>query len=159
MSGGRSGVFSLLVAALLTAAPFAAFAAERIAVRIGMSMADIEAYLKEECADLVIGGQAEKYITCQLKDGNLITANLSPRDRITYSVYREKSDLPNARAFAAEVAAELGFEGQGEGCMSHSDPSLCWSKATAELKVYLSPDSEGRLVAIQSDEAMRREDE
>ena len=149
---------ALLVAVVLAAGP--AQAEERVKVRIGMSMSEIEPYLKSECTDLIIGGAkgGEQYITCELSEGRLITANLSPKDRITYSVYREPNTAFSAREFATAIAAELGFAGAGEPCMIHSDASLCWSNGSTKLWVYLHPDSAGRLSSFQSDEDMAAED-
>ena len=151
---------SLVVLAVYAAAFAAtpAAAADRIAIRLGMSMAEVEPYLRRECAQLIVGGEGEKYITCELKSGGLITANVSPKDRITYSVYREPGDPGGVAALAAEVARELGFDGEGQDCMVHSDPSLCWEKGTAKFWVYKAPDWEGRISTFQGDEVMAAED-
>lgn len=141
---------------LLAAAPAAA--ADRIAVRLGMSMAEVEPYLRRECAPLIVGGEGEKYITCELKSGGLITANVSPKDRVTYSVYREPGDLGSVAAFAAEMARELGYEEAGQDCMIYSNASLCWQEGTAKFWVYKAPDAEGRMSTFQSDETMAAED-
>lgn len=148
----------LLAALVLAVTP--AQAEERVKVRIGMSLSQIEPYLQDECTNLIIGGDkgGEQYITCELPEGRLITANLSPRDRITYSVYRETNDALSAEQFGAEIAAELGFAGAGEPCMIYSNASLCWSKGTTRLWVYLKPDGSGRLSSFQNDEAMEAED-
>jgi hypothetical protein len=151
---------SLVVLAVYTAAFAAApaAAADRVAVRLGMSMAEVEPYLRRECAQLMVGGEGEKYITCELRSGGLITAKVSPKDRVTYSVYREPGDFDGVAALAAEVARELGYEGEGHDCMVHSDPSLCWEKGTTKFWVYKAPDSEGRISTFQSDKAMAAED-
>lgn len=136
----------------LSFAAVPAVAADRIAVRLGMSMADVEPYLRRECARLIVGGEGEKYITCELKSGGLITANVSPGDRVTYSVYREPGDLGGVAALAAEVARELGYEGEGQDCMVYSNPSLCWEKGTVKFWVYKAPDGEGRISTFQKAE-------
>lgn len=137
-----------------------ALAGERVAVRIGMSMAEIEPYLNRECARLIFneGRHGERLITCEMADFRLITANLSAKDRITYSVYREPSDLMTPDQFGREIAAELGFEGSGENCTVHRDASLCWSRGTTRFWVYLEADSSGRLAAFQADDAMAEAD-
>jgi len=148
----------ILAAFMLAAGP--AQADQRVHVQIGMSMSQIESYLKNECTELIIGGDkgGEQYITCELSEGRLITANLSPKDRITYSVYRETNDSLSAEQFGAAIAAELGFAGAGEPCMVYSDASLCWSKGSTKLWVYLKPDSAGRLSSFQSDDEMAADD-
>ncbi|MDP2733773.1 MAG: hypothetical protein Q8O63_11795 [Hoeflea sp.] len=154
----RAARAAILASFLLAVTP--AQAEERVKVRIGMSMSQIEPYLTSQCTNLIIGGDkgGEQYITCELPEGRLITANLSPKDRITYSVYREINDALTAAEFGAAIAAELGFAGAGEPCMIYSDASLCWSKGTTRLWVYLSPDGSGRLSSFQNDEAMAAED-
>ena len=149
-----------MILAVVALAVTPAEAEERVKVRIGMSLSQIESYLQRECTSLVIGGEkgGVQYITCELPGNRLITANLSPKDRITYSVYREANDALSARDFGAEIAAELGFAGPGDACMVHSDASLCWSKGTTQLWVYLKPDGSGRLSSFQKDDAMKAED-
>ncbi|MGY6709105.1 MAG: hypothetical protein ACXIVF_12335 [Rhizobiaceae bacterium] len=147
----------LLAAIVLAVLP--AQAQERVKVKIGMSMSQIEDYLRSDCTKLIIGErEGEQFITCDLPGGGLITANLSPKDRITYSVYRETNDAIRPEEFASAVAAELGFEGAGEPCMIYSDMSLCWSRDTTRLWVYLKRDPAGRLASFQSDDEMRAAD-
>ena len=152
-------VGKVFLAAFLVLAAVPAQAQERVKVRIGMSMSQIQDYLRSECTRLIIGErEGEQFITCDLPEGRLITANLSPKDRITYSVYRETNDRLWPEEFARAVAAELGFEGAGEQCMVHRDASLCWSRGTTRLWVYLDRDSAGRLAAFQSDDDMKAAD-
>jgi hypothetical protein len=148
----------LLTAAAVVMVAGPAWPGERIGVRIGMSMSEIEDYLNRECADLVIGGAAEKFITCHLKDGDIVTANLSPKGRITYSVYRENDAAITPEQFAAEVSSELGYEGPGRQCRFYSTPALCWMRGTTELKVERDRDSRGWLSSYQIDEKMTAED-
>lgn len=143
----RSAALAVLA---LSVAAVPAVAADRIAVRLGMSMADVEPYLRRECAQLIVGGESEKYITCELKSEGLITATVSTKDRVTYSVYREPGNLVGVARFAAEVARELGFHGEGHDCMVNSDPSLCWEEGTKKFWVYKAPDAQGRIVTFQT---------
>lgn len=138
---------ALPVLVLLLSVP--AVAADRIAVRLGMAMADVEPYLRRECEQLIVGGEDVKYVTCQLRSGGLITANISPGDRVTYSVYREPGDLGGVAKLATEVARELGYQGEGQHCMVYSNPSLCWEQDAAKFWVYKAPDGEGRISTFQ----------
>ncbi|MDP3523994.1 MAG: hypothetical protein Q8S27_05405, partial [Hoeflea sp.] len=135
-AAGSTILAAFLLAAVIPAAS-PAQADQRVHVRIGMSMSQIKSYLEKECTDLTIGGNnsGEQFITCELPQGRLITANLSAKDRITYSVYRETNDTLSAEQFGAAIAAELGFAGAGEPCMVYSNASLCWSRGTTKLWV------------------------
>ena len=151
-------LFPLLAAALLTAAP--GRAEERLGVRPGMALAQLEAVLKPRCTDLAISGEDDRFVTCRLDaedDGAVVTATVSARDRTYYVAFREKAQ-GDAAAYAARLAADLGFSGEGAPCKFYDYAMLCWTGADGTVLHAAEPDAYGRFVSYLVNGTIEEED-
>lgn len=110
-------------ALLLSAGVTVAMAEDRVWPQIGMSGADAAKLLEGRCPSQ---WQPAPYITCV--DGvHVVTATSSDKDRIYYLQRLQPTDMAKD-AYAAEVAAELGFSGEGVPCDRYGSAAICWSK-------------------------------
>lgn len=104
-------------------APSPAIAETRIWPQIGMSGAEAAKLLEGRCPTT---WQPAPYLTC-INGTHVITATSSDKDRIYYIQRLEPTDADKS-AYASEVAAELGFEGEGKACKRYDARARCWSK-------------------------------
>lgn len=116
---------SFLAIWMVAGFPFVATASgeSRIWPQIGMSGTEAAKLLDGKCPTL---WQPAPYLTCVDGD-HVITATSSDKDRIYYIQRLEPTGL-DKQAYAAELAAELGFEGEGIACHRNNNPAVCWSK-------------------------------
>jgi hypothetical protein len=108
---------------LLSVLPGSASAESRIWPLIGMSGAEATGLLDGNCPTL---WEPPPYLTC-INGEHVVTATSSDKDRIYYVQRLEPTDLSKS-AYAAAVAAELGFDGEGVPCDRNGNPAICWVK-------------------------------
>ena len=112
-------VFALTVATMIPTALSAAD--DRLGIRPGMSIAEINKNLETLCDDLY----GNPYVVCT-RGTTIITVSMSLKDRAFYIARWEVSLLPRER-YADQVAQELGFSGLGEPCSDPDDQNMtCW---------------------------------
>lgn len=120
---------------------------------IGMSGADAAALLKGRCPTV---WQPAPYLTCA-NGVQVVTATSSDKDRIYY-VQRLDPTSEEKQVYADRVAAELGFDGEGTGCMRHDKPAICWARADG-TKLFAAMDfNPGVLASQMINEKIEQED-
>lgn len=141
----RSKVGSFLAMWMFAVFPFVATASaeSRTWPQIGMSGSEAAKLLDGKCPTL---WQPAPYLTC-IDGDHVITAPSSDKDRIYYIQRLEPTDL-DKQTYAAEVAAELGFEGEGAACERNNNPAICWSKPDG-TKLYAAMDFKPGVFATQ----------
>lgn len=148
----------VLTSALLVAgAVQGASGEERLGVRPGMGFAEVDAVLKPRCNHYVVTGDAEKYITCRLDDGSVITATVSAKDHVYYVAWREISDDAVAK-YAQQVAADLGFRGEGKTCKFYDYELWCWTAKGGTVLYAGERDAQNRYVNYLVNETIEAED-
>jgi hypothetical protein len=131
----------------------AASAEERRWPQIGMGGAVVAALLEGQCPTT---WQPAPYVTC-VKGQHVITATSSAKDRIYYIQRIEPTDMDRS-AYAAEVAVELGFEGDGVPCDRYNNQAICWTKPDGtQLFAAMNFDT-GKLATQLINEAIKKED-
>jgi hypothetical protein len=108
---------------LLSVLPHPAAAESRIWPLIGMSGAEATELLDGQCPTV---WEPPPYLTC-INGEHVVTATSSDKDRIYYIQRLEPTDLGKPE-YAAAVAAELGFDGEGMSCDRNGNPAICWVK-------------------------------
>ncbi len=109
--------------------------------------------LARECAKLILTDNSRTiFITCDLKNGDLITANAKLGGAVFSITYRTPSEMGRPQ-FVVQVLEALGFEGAGEACMVHRRPAECWTRGEETLEIPVARDPAGRWVAVHEDMA------
>lgn len=144
----------------MLAAMHGATADDRLGVRPGMSLAEAEAVLKPRCKQFLVSGDAEKYLTCRLDDqeyGTVVTATVSAKDRVYYVAWREISD-DEVMGYTQQVAADLGFSGDGKPCKFYDYELRCWTGKGGTVLYAGERDAQKRYVNYLVNETIENED-
>ena len=144
---------SVIAAGLAVTGPAAAL--EIGLVRPGQDFAgEARGVLEQVCARLVLTDNALKiFITCDLRSGDLMTANASVGGAVYWITYRSEARMPRS-AFVQDVLAALDFEGEGAPCGSGARAAECWTSGSLRLEILNAPDPAGRWVVVEQDESL-----
>jgi hypothetical protein len=122
---------------------FPAMAQDRIWPLAGSSGAEAAALLEGRCPTL---WQPAPYLTC-INGQHVLTATFSAKDRLYY-MQRLEPTTQTKSDYAAAVAAELGFTGEGAPCDRNGSPAICWT-APDSTQLFAAMDFDPGILATQ----------
>lgn len=158
MSCQRSAA-TLSALALLLAGGTAS-AEDRLGVRPGMSLAQVDAVLKGRCATYTVSGEADRFVACATGDGAAATSidvTVSPKDRVYYVAWHESSER-EVLDYTASVATDLGFSGKGKTCKFYDYELRCWTGKDGTVLYSGERDAQKRYVSYLINEQIETED-
>ena len=148
------------VLGLATAVVGPAVAENRLALP-GMSVDEAVATSKPRCPNIVISGDDEKFVTCQVgeaADATVIKATMSTKGRAYYIAWREPSQ-DEVMAYAKKIAAELGLSGAGKDCKFYDYELRCWHTKDGTVLYAGERDAQKRFVNYIVSDKIKEEDD
>lgn len=107
--------------------------------------------LERECTKLIVSDNGrEVFITCDLKNGDLITANAVLGGPVYWITYRTPAQIERFQ-FVGNARETLGFEGEAQACVVSRQPAECWTRGDLTLQIPFGRDPSGRWVAVHED--------
>ena len=155
----KSRVFVAATGLLVMAAGYGN-AADRLGIRPGMSLAEVDAVLKARCPSYVVNGDAERFVVCSMGDdpeASEIRATISPKDRTYYIAWHEASQS-EVLNYTEQVATDLGFSGQGKTCKFYDYELRCWKGKNGTVLFSGERDARQRYVSYLINETIETED-
>lgn len=152
-------MFAVLGLATAVVAP--AVAENRLGVWPGMNVDEVVAALKPRCPNIVISGDDEKFVTCQVgeaADATVIKATMSTKGRAYYIAWREPSQ-DEVLAYAKKIAAELGLSGAGKDCKFYDYELRCWHTTDGTVLYAGERDAQKRFVNYIVSDKIKEEDD
>ena len=159
MAHALGKLFAILGLGLAAATP--ASAENRLGIWPGMSVDEVTAALKSRCPNIVISGDVEKFVTCQVgeaADATVIKATVSTKGRTYYIAWREPSS-DEVLAYAKKVAGELGLPGAGKDCKFYDYELRCWHANDGTVLYAGERDAQKRFVNYIVSDKIKEEDD
>lgn len=124
-------------------------------IRPGQDLAgEARGVLQHSCTRLIVTDNArEDFITCDLKNGDLLTANAVKGGPIYWITYRTEARASRA-GFVEDVRSALGYQGPATPCGSGLRAAECWRNGSLRLEILNAADPAGRWVAVEEDESL-----
>jgi hypothetical protein len=159
MTRASGRLLAILGLAIVVVTP--ASAENRLGIWPGMSVDEVAAALKPRCPNIIISGDDEKYVTCQVgeaADATVIKATVSSKGRTYYIAWREASS-DEALTYAKKIASELGLSGAGKDCRFYDYELRCWQAKDGTVLYAGERDAQKRFVNYIVSDKVREEDE
>jgi hypothetical protein len=145
----------------LALANLPASAENRLGIWPGMSVDEVSAVLKPRCPNIIISGDDEKFITCQIgeaADATLIAVTVSTKGRAYYIAWSEPSQ-DEVMGYVKRIAGELGLSGAGEDCKFYDYELRCWQAKDGSVLYAGERDPQKRYVSYIINDRIKEEDE
>ena len=147
-------------ATVLALATGAASAEDRLGIRPGMSLTQVDAALKGRCPSYEVSGDADRFVACAMGEAAssaIIAVTVSPKDRVYYIAWHESSER-EVLDYTASVAADLGFAGKGKTCKFYDYELRCWTGKDGTVLYSGERDAQKRYVSYLINETIEKED-
>jgi hypothetical protein len=152
-------LFAVLWLAVAVVTP--ASAENRLGIWPGMSVDEVVAALKPRCPNILVSGDDEKFVTCQVGeavDATMIKATVSTKGRAYYIAWREPSD-DEVLNYARKIAGELGLSGAGKDCKFYDYELRCWHAKDGTVLYAGERDAQKRFVNYIVSDKIKEEDD